>query len=357
MSLTCPQTGNRCVGINCPGHVDSMICHHLAALASIQGVPGRVLYPAPAMPRWRPADDIDPGPGSRVAGLARELVVARYKEDVSWVALSPIPVTIYNKGPDDLDLPSGIEVVKLANRGREGRTWLSHFLRCRDTLADLTFVTQGDPHQSPNEFLARLSLDYDDTASLTSRYMPAFPPQWIKDRDEVADRDGSAIRYGRAIYQGGRPQEDNESWLRRIWPYFFACPIPEPIGDWTYGYGAMYAIPYHRILDRSADFWSWCRDVIARPEHQAERTWGSGYAFELIWRFLLGDAGRYPVRDRPDPAVADLTVDACRFETTGRCGCDGSFRSCTQPIQPSQVRRALNCLDCPFAELPLTSRN
>ena len=259
-------------------------------------------------------------------------------------------VTVYDKGhdrkPHRLD-PARTRVVPLLNKGREGRTWLEHFLRHYDSLAEWTFLAQGEPHQEPGEFAARLKVRYRDTTALTREYMPHFPPRWIKDRDEVEWHGGVEVRYGRAIYQGGRSKAENEPWLRQLWPHFFAVPPPDPIEDWTYGYGAMYAVPRHRITARPIEFWRWCHDVIARPEHQVEHSWGSGYAFELIWRYLLGDADRYPVRmPEPDVARAGMLAELCPHGS-GACGCGSEARRCVHPLMPDRVWRR-DCLECPF---------
>lgn len=265
-------------------------------------------------------------------------------------------VHVYDKGhdktPHGLTDPS-VRVTPLLNSGREGRTWLEHFIRHYDSLAEWTFLAQGEPHQDPAEFRRRLKVRYRDTTGLTREYMPDFPPRWKKDRDVVEwhqPDDGGPpveVRYGRAIYQGVGDKASNEPWLRRIWAYFFACPAPDPIEDWVYAYGAMYAVPRHRILGRTVEFWRWCHDIIARPEQQREHDWGSGYAFEVLWPYLLGDAGRWPVRT-PDAKATRVhaEVENCPFGS-GPCGCAGKPRACAHPAQPGKVW-ARDCIDCPF---------
>ncbi len=254
-------------------------------------------------------------------------------------------ISVYNKGPDPISLPEAIRVVPLLNKGREGRTWLHHIITHYDDLADWTYLTQGEPHQNPAEFIARLDVSYPDTTSLTREYMPHFPPQAIKDQDVVEWHGGFEVRYGRAIYQGGRSPTQNEGWLSEIWPHFFACPIPDPLSEWIYGYGAMYAVPRHRITARPLAFWKWCHDVIARPEHQIEHSWGSGYAFEILWKYLFGDADRYPVRlPETDAAHLAMLADLCPWGT-GPCGCGAAPRLCSRPDQPAHVWRS-HCLQC-----------
>lgn len=265
-------------------------------------------------------------------------------------------VHVYDKGhdrrPHGLTDPA-VRVTPLANAGREGRTWIEHFIRHYDDLAEWTYLAQGEPHQEPGEFRRRLRVRYRDTTGLTREYLPDFPPRWIKDADLVEHHDPGdggtpvEVRYGRAIYQGGRSRAENEPWLRRLWAYWFDCPPPDPIEDWTYAYGAMYAVPRHRITDRPLAFWRWAHDVIARREHQVEHSWGSGYAFELIWRYLLGDADRYPTRlPDADRYRAAMLAEACP-DGSGHCGCGDKPRTCAHPMQRREVW-INDCLDCPF---------
>jgi hypothetical protein len=67
-----------------------------------------------------------------------EIVVARYKEDLSWVdMINPAyTVTVYNKH-------DGENLVE--NIGRESHTYLHHIIQRYDSLADYTLFVQGAP--------------------------------------------------------------------------------------------------------------------------------------------------------------------------------------------------------------------
>ncbi|MCX5679683.1 MAG: DUF3431 domain-containing protein [Candidatus Omnitrophica bacterium] len=88
--------------------------------------------------------------------ITRELVVARYNEDIAWVAQSPMPTIVYNKG-NELDSAFGAKYVKMENFGREGHTYLYHILKNWDNLADITIFTQGDPIKHSPDFLKLLN--------------------------------------------------------------------------------------------------------------------------------------------------------------------------------------------------------
>lgn len=70
-----------------------------------------------------------------------ELVVAHYKEDLTWLSAinSNIKITVYEKFFDNSDN------VKLPNVGREGQTYLNHIVNNYDNLSEFTCFLQGDP--------------------------------------------------------------------------------------------------------------------------------------------------------------------------------------------------------------------
>ncbi|OYX11917.1 MAG: hypothetical protein B7Z16_17060, partial [Algoriphagus sp. 32-45-6] len=78
-----------------------------------------------------------------------EVVVARYNEEsLSWLVKEFVEekVIVYNKGPDNLDLPSNFEVIKLPNIGREPHTYLTHIIRNYHKLANRTLFIQAYPY-------------------------------------------------------------------------------------------------------------------------------------------------------------------------------------------------------------------
>lgn len=82
-------------------------------------------------------------------------VVARYREDLSWLSALGLPCVVYNKGPrlDPAQLPPGTRVEELPNVGREGHTFLTHILAEYGRLPRHTVFLQGNPfaHLAPPE--------------------------------------------------------------------------------------------------------------------------------------------------------------------------------------------------------------
>ena len=61
------------------------------------------------------------------------MVVAKYKEDVSWARQGAIPYVIYDKNKD------------VPNMGRESETYLRHIIQNYDNLPDYTLFLQWKP--------------------------------------------------------------------------------------------------------------------------------------------------------------------------------------------------------------------
>ena len=70
------------------------------------------------------------------------VVVAKYKEDVSWSKCFEGNLKIYNKGPDG----------DITNVGREGETFLRYIIEHYDNLPEVVVFLQGDPfgHMPPD---------------------------------------------------------------------------------------------------------------------------------------------------------------------------------------------------------------
>jgi ankyrin repeat protein/mannosyltransferase OCH1-like enzyme len=78
-----------------------------------------------------------------------EVVIVRYKEDLSWInnEFKTEKIIIYNKGEDDLyNLPVNCEVRNIPNLGFLGGTYLYHIVNNYHNLADRTLFLQGFPY-------------------------------------------------------------------------------------------------------------------------------------------------------------------------------------------------------------------
>lgn len=105
------------------------------------------------------------------------IVIARYKEDVSWIARIPddFEIFLYNKGDpihDPAVLAKAHHVIDRPNFGRESETYLHHMLNHRRDDDDFTVFTQGDPFEHSPDFFALLDnwRDWADLQPLTCQW-------------------------------------------------------------------------------------------------------------------------------------------------------------------------------------------
>lgn len=72
----------------------------------------------------------------------RQVVIARFTEDLHWVNQLEVPHLIYNKGG-----PIQFESTQLAihKTGREAHTFITHMMNRYDDLAEWTVFAQGNP--------------------------------------------------------------------------------------------------------------------------------------------------------------------------------------------------------------------
>jgi hypothetical protein len=70
-----------------------------------------------------------------------DIVVAKYKEDISWTTLLKDNVIVYDKSENPLEAS-----IRLPNVGREAHTYLYHIVKNYNNLADITIFLQGKPY-------------------------------------------------------------------------------------------------------------------------------------------------------------------------------------------------------------------
>jgi hypothetical protein len=72
--------------------------------------------------------------------MTKEIIIAKYKEDLSWVnSLNGFNITVYDKS-DELNT-----YTKLENKGRESDTYLQHIINNYNNLSDINIFVQGNP--------------------------------------------------------------------------------------------------------------------------------------------------------------------------------------------------------------------
>ena len=111
------------------------------------------------------------------------MVVAKYKEDVSWTKSVKHKITIYDK---DDDIP---------NVGREAHTYLWHIVNQYDNLADTTLFVQGDPLAHTNLANKDEIADYINVHESFADYEPFASPTVYFERTGTSLRALNAATY------------------------------------------------------------------------------------------------------------------------------------------------------------------
>jgi len=204
-----------------------------------------------------------------------EVIIARYREDVSWIKELGYDYVVYDKGGDSLP-----GAVPLPNIGREAHTYFTHIVRGYDNLARVNVFVQGDP------------FDHIDQAG---RGTPEMLRSMIAD---VAD--------GRVPFRGfawfrlecdalGRPHDMRLESNRGRWAgwgrdipvgevftaLFDAQPPARVVARAATG---VFAVTGERIRTRPRAFYEHALRLVERDPDDAYNT---GHAIERLWQYIF----------------------------------------------------------------------
>jgi hypothetical protein len=194
---------------------------------------------------------------------AREMVIARYDEDVRWA--EPWNPTIYNKGQP---LTAGGIVRPLPNVGRESHTYLYHIINYWDELANMTLFTQGKIQDHLPKGI-RIEQFFDLSVDLV------FPGIFQDTQWGEAGRLAHPGIFGQMLKSGNmRPSPYTISeWFKKYLNKEVLGPR-----DLVYIPGAIFSVTRERIHSRSKAFYQSLIERVsdhANPEegHYIERAW------------------------------------------------------------------------------------
>jgi hypothetical protein len=233
----------------------------------------------------------------------RELVVARYREDLAWIL--PLlehfdRVTVYNKGPALANLDPKIEVVKMANVGREGHTYLSHIIARMDppnSLADETVFCQGDPIEHNDNFVADAAVPAThEFKTLSKIYKEGRPKKpldsagpYTLDSRTLQLKDPNEFDYGvqnfsRIATEDIAKTGDNLGGRSLAEYVCDLCGVPRPNDDICFTYSAQFAVKKDLILSHPVDVYK----CLLKWLLQIKDYGGSqGYVLERLWQHII----------------------------------------------------------------------
>lgn len=242
------------------------------------------------------------------------LVVARYQEDLAWLAKVDrgIRVVVYNKGPainDEAALARIDHLTKLPNRGREADTYLAHLQKGRtDDDGEFTIFCQGEPFTHSPDFLELLEHrdHWEAVQALTATYdnEKQIPPEQMREREQgqwlgrlrVRTEPFSPWTLQTLGWYDAPAREWMDGFHRRhgtpkdwsVTGYFMdLVGLPEVAREaWThysgqFAYGAIFAVAEERLNRIPAKSLAVMRKLACDdPLH--------GYLFERLWLHLFG---------------------------------------------------------------------
>lgn len=218
--------------------------------------------------------------------MDRQIVLAHYQEDISWVHSSEIPTLIYHKGNDLPNSPH--QVIPLNNTpfGREGHTYLYHIVRNYDSLANTTFFLQGDPFPHISNLQPLLN-PTNEVIPLVDTYDP------IQFRHSCNKR--TRIKCNSVVLSLGLTPMHSINQV--IWQLAFPTEAP-PKNYLIYANGANFAVPSSRIRMRPRAFYQRLLELCEASEPYMDVLMQPGYlpylcpaihawALEVLWLYVF----------------------------------------------------------------------
>jgi len=204
-----------------------------------------------------------------------KLIIARYKEDVSWAKTFGCDYIVYDKSGDH-DSSSR----NLPNIGREAHTYFTHIVREYDQLADMNVFLQGDPfdHLDDRERVGPEMLR-EIVENVADRMTPFKGLAWFKLKSDALGRphdlrkpenEGRWAGWGKDIPVG------------ELFERLFGVPLPgqiivrAPTGN--------FCVTGSRIRTRPKAFYEYCLRLVETDPHDENNT---GHAFERLWQHIF----------------------------------------------------------------------
>jgi len=185
--------------------------------------------------------------------MSVHVIIARYNEDLTWVAGLKLSYTVYNKGFDNISLPS----IKLPNIGRESDTFLHYIIENYNSLPDTLVFLQGDPFPHCEDLFNILERSHS-----TDTVLPIGTGLIPNDLNEVPQdhRDGLKI-----IVDATKTHSYYEN---------FTTP------QYKYVHGAQHIVPKKFINNKSLEFWKKLHEANAQTKLGA-------YVMERMWLYIF----------------------------------------------------------------------
>ena len=206
--------------------------------------------------------------------MKKELVVAAYDKDLSWVSKlnDDVKVTIYRKG--DVIPLSDNEILIAPNVGRCVHTFFNHIYNNYNNLSDYTFFCQDFPFDHWGNMIEIINGDVgllDKTAELTiggyyGYHNNTFGTAWTLHGMSPTQHHGKGSVL--TCLSNGQPQDKNPSInVDRYWGSLFNSPIPN---SYEFIPGGHFTITKEHIHLRTIEFY---KSVVSLLEDDINSPW------------------------------------------------------------------------------------
>ncbi|MCS6770853.1 MAG: DUF3431 domain-containing protein [Kiritimatiellae bacterium] len=210
--------------------------------------------------------------------MTLELVVARHREDLSWLRRVPRDIRIFVYDKSGAAAPGAIA---LPNIGREAHTYLFHIATRYDALADVTVFVQGRPFDHAPDLHKRLR-------ALSSGQESVADFRWLGFLVDEDDETGSRLFQTWSKNTERRPLNMAEFW-RLV---FGSEPMPD---RFVFFGGAQFAVTREIAHRRPRKFYEAALQIAGSFPDAA-------HCFERVWDRMFGvDGIPESIRGRPLP--------------------------------------------------------
>lgn len=205
-----------------------------------------------------------------------EIVVARYRENVDWIAPYRDLVTVYTKCAE-CTAPDAARVVPLPNVGRESHTYLRHVIDNYDTLSDNTLFTQCGIYEHDTHSIH----EYMECADKHLFHITNFGTIYAKDR-----KYGYLKHKGKWLDEYNRGDMLRETMTFQQWWHKYVRKTLPHINRFKFSHGAIFSVTKSKIIENSIEYYESLIQSVDQHKNPE-----SGHYFERAWYYIFNGCG------------------------------------------------------------------
>lgn len=213
--------------------------------------------------------------------MNKQIVVAKFCEQVSWLKRTDIPAIVYDRCPDGQRCP-GVTYVELPNSrlGREAHTYLYHIIHNYHDLSNFTIFLQGEPFYHVPHLLQLIEMNFEETTAFSL---------FIYTRDNLLFLESQLLDKSPPFLTILSKRPNLPYWTGRLWREILGSA--DAPSQFIFASGAQFSVPRHRILQRPIEYY---QHLLNKVENGVLTAWD----LETFWLYIFGDTERHGYPDR-----------------------------------------------------------